>query len=97
MAEKILQLLPCPNEVRVAWYKEGRADLHKPTCMGLIEKGANQEIVYFETVDNLVEKVDTEDKLFLGFVEVADFPSIEQLQKQAQERYKKEQSVKSKL
>jgi hypothetical protein len=96
MAEKVLQICPCPKEVRIAWYNAGRIDLHKPTCLAIVERGLTQEVVYLETVDNVIERVDTEDKNFLGFVEIDDSQEIARLTQQVQEQYQKEQSVKSK-
>ena len=56
----------------------------------------SQEVVYLETVDNEIQKVDTEHKLFMGFVEDDDYASRQELEKQARERFQKEQSVKPK-
>jgi hypothetical protein len=96
MAEKIVQIMPCQPEVRIAMYDSGNVSLHKPTCLALVERGAIQEVVYLEMVDNTIEQVDTASKLFLGFVEEEDFASISALEQVAQTRYQKEQSVKPK-
>jgi hypothetical protein len=96
MAEKVLQIIPYPTEVRIAMYENGNVGIHKPTCLALVERGTTQEIVYMEMVDNVVERVDTEHKNFLGFVEANNLLALGELNAIAQTRYEKEQSVKPK-
>ena len=95
MSEKILQICPCSEKARVARYNNGNVELCVPTCLALIEKGASREVVYMETVDNEVQRVDNEDKEFMGLVDSNDNTTINGLIEQAQERFKKE-NVKSK-
>jgi hypothetical protein len=95
MSERITQICPCPSSARAAFYVDGHVTLSPLTCLAIIEKGANQEVCYMETIDNEVKRVDTEHKDFLGLVDDNDVERIRELGEEAKERHKKE-LVKSK-
>jgi hypothetical protein len=71
---KILQIIPADPNIRAAFFDEEFPEgllLTKMACMGLIEEGTSQEIVYFELVDNSISEFYPDyANNFIGFVDV---------------------------
>ena len=88
MAQRIIQLLSAPESARTAYYNhEGKVDLYPPTCIALVEKGSNQDVVYMETVDNEIKEVDITDPNFMGIIAADDTEAFNTLQLEAKNRF----------
>jgi hypothetical protein len=90
--QRILQIIPAPPNVGVAYYdptqQPERYVVNAITCLALVENGKIQDVVYMETVDNLVKEVDTGNEKFLGLIDVSE-ASLKEIQRTATERYEK--------
>lgn len=93
MAQRIIQLLPCPEEVRIAYRNPDTrgVDLYPATCIALIEKGATQGVVYLETVNNEIKEVDIDAPDFLGIIMAGDFEKIKDLETLVEQKTDAEQ------
>jgi hypothetical protein len=87
MSERITQICPCPENARTAFYVGGNVALCKLTCLAIVEVGTRQEVCYMETVDNKIQMIDTEDKNFLGLIDVNDVERIKELEAEAKLRF----------
>lgn len=94
---KIIQICPVPTNVRLARYNPDEPlyieGLH-PMCLALVARGDKTEVAYIEAVDNELVPVDPDDPDFLGpYNTVSGIP--EDFKKMAQQKYNKENNVKS--